>query len=64
MNCFRDKKIAFITGGNRGIGLETAKQLGMLGYYPVIGALDEMAGRSGVAQLKADGIGACHLPLT
>ncbi|HWH82866.1 MAG TPA: SDR family NAD(P)-dependent oxidoreductase, partial [Burkholderiaceae bacterium] len=50
------KKIAFITGGNRGIGFETAKQLGAAGVFPVIGARTERAGREAVAQLKAAGV--------
>lgn len=52
------KKIAFITGGNRGIGFETAKQLGAAGVFPVIGARTEQAGREAVAQLKAAGVDA------
>lgn len=61
MKLANDVKIAFITGANRGIGLETAKQLGKLGYYPVIGARSERAGRDAVAQLSADGIDADSL---
>jgi NAD(P)-dependent dehydrogenase (short-subunit alcohol dehydrogenase family) len=53
-----DKTIAFITGGNRGIGLETARQLGVAGVYPVIGARTAAAGREAVAKLKADGVDA------
>jgi NAD(P)-dependent dehydrogenase (short-subunit alcohol dehydrogenase family) len=34
------KKVAFVTGGNRGIGLETAKQLAAQGVHVVIGARD------------------------
>jgi NAD(P)-dependent dehydrogenase (short-subunit alcohol dehydrogenase family) len=56
-----DKTIAFITGGNRGIGLETAKQLGAAGVYPVIGARTEAAGREAVAKLQADGVEADSL---
>ncbi len=33
-----EKKIAFITGGNRGIGLETARQLAETGVEVVIGS--------------------------
>jgi NAD(P)-dependent dehydrogenase (short-subunit alcohol dehydrogenase family) len=51
-------KIAFITGGNRGIGLETARQLGAVGVFPVIGARTEQAGRDAVTQLKAAGVDA------
>jgi NAD(P)-dependent dehydrogenase (short-subunit alcohol dehydrogenase family) len=50
------RKIAFITGGNRGIGLETARQLGAAGVFPVIGARTEQAGREAVAQLEAAGV--------
>ncbi|HWH82965.1 MAG TPA: SDR family oxidoreductase [Burkholderiaceae bacterium] len=50
------KTIAFITGGNRGIGFETAKQLGAAGVFPVIGARTERAGREAVTQLKAAGV--------
>jgi NAD(P)-dependent dehydrogenase (short-subunit alcohol dehydrogenase family) len=50
------QKIAFITGGNRGIGFETARQLGAAGVFPVIGARTEQAGREAVAQLKAAGV--------
>ena len=32
-------KVAFITGGNRGIGLETARSLGKTGVTVVIGAI-------------------------
>lgn len=35
-----EKKVAFITGGNRGIGLETARQLGKQGVKVVIGSRD------------------------
>ncbi|MEO6015684.1 MAG: SDR family oxidoreductase [Polaromonas sp.] len=49
-------QIAFITGGNRGLGFETAKQLGKLGILPVIGVRSEQAGIDAVARLKADGV--------
>lgn len=48
--------VAFITGGNRGIGLETARQLGKEGIIPVIGSRDAEAGRQAVAELQAEGI--------
>ncbi|WP_431103046.1 SDR family oxidoreductase [Roseateles noduli] len=51
-----DKKVAFITGANRGIGLETARQLGKLGVLPVIGARNSAAGEEAVAALKAQGV--------
>ncbi|SEJ31434.1 NAD(P)-dependent dehydrogenase, short-chain alcohol dehydrogenase family [Dyadobacter koreensis] len=50
------QKVAFISGANRGIGFETAKKLGRLGIFPVIGSRNESAGKEAVAKLKADGI--------
>lgn len=56
-----EKNIAFITGANRGIGFETARQLGRLGVFPVIGARTEENGQAAVASLAADGIAADYL---
>lgn len=49
-------KVAFITGANRGIGLETAKGLGELGIAVVIGARDLDKGQAAAARLQALGI--------
>jgi len=51
-------KVAFITGGNRGIGLETARALGKLGIAVVIGARSAKAGEEAVATLRKEGIAA------
>lgn len=56
-----ERKIAFITGANRGIGFETARQLGRLGIYPVIGARSEQAGSAAVAQLGREDIEAGYV---
>jgi NAD(P)-dependent dehydrogenase (short-subunit alcohol dehydrogenase family) len=50
------KKIALITGANKGIGLETARQLGKLGITVLIGARDLAKGEAAVAELKKDGV--------
>jgi NAD(P)-dependent dehydrogenase (short-subunit alcohol dehydrogenase family) len=50
------KKVAFITGANRGIGLETARGLGKLGLAVVIGSRDEAAGRAVAGKLRSEGI--------
>ncbi len=50
-----DKKVAFITGGNRGIGLETARQLGKQGVKAVIGSRDLAKGNAVAEELRADG---------
>lgn len=52
------EKVAFITGGNKGIGLETARQLGKQGIKVVIGARDLAKGKEAVEKLKADGVSA------
>ena len=49
-------KIALITGANKGIGLETARQLGRQGISVLIGARDAERGAGAVAQLKSEGI--------
>ena len=50
-----EKKIAFITGGNRGIGLQTAIDLGKLGIFVVIGSRDAEKGESAAgASLRRD----------
>ena len=50
------QKIAFITGGNRGIGFETARQLGALGILPVIGVRSADAAQNALAQLRDFGV--------
>ena len=47
-----------ITGANRGIGLETARQLGELDYTVLVGSRDKDKGESAAASLKRDGIDA------
>ena len=53
-----DKKVALITGANKGIGLETARQLGKLGITVLVGARDASKGEAAVAELKKDGVDA------
>jgi NAD(P)-dependent dehydrogenase (short-subunit alcohol dehydrogenase family) len=49
-------KVAFITGANKGIGLETARGLGGLGIAVVLASRDDSNGRSAAEALKAEGI--------
>lgn len=51
-------KIALITGANKGIGLETARQLGKEGITVLIGARDAARGQQAVQSLKKEGIDA------
>lgn len=49
-----DKRIVLITGGNKGIGLETARQLLAQGHTVLIGARDSVKGAAAVDQLRGD----------
>lgn len=51
-------KVALITGANKGIGLETARQLGKQGITVIIGARDASRGAAAAAGLKSEGIDA------
>ena len=53
-------RIALITGGNKGIGLETARQLGLAPHNItiLIGARDAGRGREAADTLKKEGIDA------
>jgi NAD(P)-dependent dehydrogenase (short-subunit alcohol dehydrogenase family) len=50
------KKVAFITGTNKGIGFETARQLDRRGMAVIIGARDPQRGVDAVATLRGEGI--------
>src|SRR5580658_338179 len=49
-------RTVLITGANKGIGFETAKQLAQLGYYVYLGSRDETRGADAVKKLHALGI--------
>ena len=49
-------KTALITGANKGIGFETAKQLAQLGYFVYLGSRDKAKGLDAINKLKDAGI--------
>ena len=49
-------KTALITGANKSIGFETAKQLLQIGYHVYIGSRDLAKGQAAVEKLKAEGL--------
>ena len=50
------KKIALITGANKGIGLETARQLGKQGITVLVGARDEAKANRAAEELRKEGL--------
>jgi len=56
-------KIALITGANKGIGFETARQLGSQGMTVLAGARDEGRGRAAERALREGGADARFVPL-
>ncbi|MGH8876297.1 MAG: SDR family oxidoreductase [Stackebrandtia sp.] len=57
----RDEKIALITGANKGIGFEIARQLGEEGNIVLVGARDEVRGKHAADSLAGYGIEAAPL---
>ena len=54
----KNGKVAFVTGANRGIGLETARELGKRGITVVLGSRDSKKGKAAAAKLRDEGINA------
>ena len=52
------EKIALVTGANRGLGLETARQLGAAGTKVVVAARDRAAGNQAAQLLRAEQVDA------
>jgi NAD(P)-dependent dehydrogenase (short-subunit alcohol dehydrogenase family) len=57
------QKVALITGANRGIGLEIARQLGRQGATIIVGARDQARGYESAELLKSESIDAHPLIL-
>ncbi|HEY7181182.1 MAG TPA: SDR family oxidoreductase [Blastocatellia bacterium] len=58
-----NKRIALVTGANKGIGYETARRLASQGMAVLLGARDERRGKDAAAKLQAGGLDAQFLRL-
>jgi len=57
------KRIALITGANKGIGFETARQLGQQQVTILLGARDPAKGEAAAGKLRGEGLDVRALPL-
>ncbi|WP_152362383.1 SDR family oxidoreductase [Microlunatus speluncae] len=58
-----DQTSVLITGGNKGLGLESARRLGEQGWTVFLGSRDEGRGRAAVEQLAEHGVRAVLITL-
>ena len=62
-NMANEKKVALVTGSNRGIGFETARQLGHQGVRVIVSARTEREAADAASKLRSEGIEAEALAL-
>jgi NAD(P)-dependent dehydrogenase (short-subunit alcohol dehydrogenase family) len=52
----KEKRIALVTGANKGIGFEVARDLARKGFHVFLGARDTEAGEAAAEKLRAEGV--------
>lgn len=58
-----NRKIAIVTGANRGLGLETCRQLAQMGLTVILTSRDRVKGQAAVDALRAHGLEVLFHPL-
>ncbi len=58
-----EKKIALVSGANKGLGLETSRQLARQGIFVLMGSRDRERGRSAAEALRGEGLDIDTVPL-
>jgi NAD(P)-dependent dehydrogenase (short-subunit alcohol dehydrogenase family) len=56
-------RVALITGANKGLGFEIARQIGRTGVTVLLGARNKVAGEAAAARLAAEGIDARYIAI-
>ena len=57
------KRIAVVTGGNRGIGFETCRQLAKQGIHVILTSREEVRGKAAAEKLQAEGLDVSYYSL-
>lgn len=58
-----DESVAIVTGANRGLGLETSRQLARLGYHVLMTSRNEVDGQAAQQMLLNEGLDVSYHPL-
>ncbi|MEW8045953.1 MAG: SDR family NAD(P)-dependent oxidoreductase, partial [Candidatus Thiodiazotropha sp.] len=58
-----DESVAIVTGANRGLGLETSRQLARLGHHVLMTSRNEVDGQAAQQMLLNEGLDVSYHPL-